>query len=1470
MATRIKLRRDTAANWLSQNPILAQGETGFETDTRMMKLGDGATAWKDLKYAVTGDLQVTGDTVHGDTSVSLSSGIGNSENWILLTQANVGDVNSPTNSYAVGVAYDSQGNLFSSYVYGNPDGGAALQKTSPSGEVLWNNYYNGYNAYGYGMAVDRFDNVIMILGEQASSSDDIVLIKVSGVDGSIVWQKYLNSYGDYNDQASCIDTDNEGNIFITGKSNNAGPQENNAAFVAKFSSTNGDLIWSKQYNVDGFNAFGTGLTTDRDGNVCIVGSYQFDSTGFVNVFKLNGMDGQVLWQGKVLNAKFDSGNNDGGIGDDIHFGHVYSSDVTSDSQGNFYQVFSWFHEYYPGGMAMVVKYNGVTGKSEWAHQLSYDDYAQTAGSVICDELNNVYVSASLIKYKSNYDNGNYNRLTQHITKINSTGSIIWQRWLDQEQAVTMDSKNGFFDPPYGQSIRVNKDYIAVVGNYWVVTPYGYTSEQNWYNQHYLAQLNRDGTEFNIGGWKFEDASKDTQAEFTSIIEDSNNWIYDPNQVLNFNVTITNGDVAYQQNTDVTDLVYVNRSNVNKVTFSQKTLTLPPGGAVELGREKLGYLTAIGSFDGVEGGNYSGNVWLNGSARDDSGGTYAAGGWYDNTGSDWNNWQNYRCIPMVFKTDAEGKLIWQAGNALDQNYSNPDLVDVVYHSATNTVITLGNDGELDGHEGFNVLYLDADTGSMKQSITHIRPAEGSNDIYPTTLNVMSDGTPVVGGYITGSQAVYSNVTSGASGLTGSTNSGTLVVLKSKFTVDGATEYPTEDGTWYLYPGGSQIISVNRYGHDDAQPTITYTGTLGSGAVVDVTIAGGVPSLTTVNVGGSGYKAGQAIKVLGTGLGGTSPTNDLVLYIGTVNGSGAITTFSGYDTSAVLVDGTYTSVATTALAGTGIAGSVQYAPEGTVYTSFTITSGGTYYGVGDTFTILGTALGGATPANDLTITVTAINDTGSGNGQVTTTSLSGTPQSTNIKLYGGNNNYTQAGTYNVQHDLATDGFIWTPMWSKVFGTTGNNTYDDLHGLAIDSSDNVIVSGYSNGTGITGSWNNSGWLQTGIISKFSSEGTKLWTKSIDGSEGQSTVWSVATDMDDNIYSVMTSGYGSSNPYITKLTPDGTYVWQQSVGLYDSYNGWSIAVADNGDVMIAGYCYGSWLNNSYHHNDYNILIVKFDKDGNKLFSRLLWSTDRLRQNYNDTYSNHLTIKGDRFSLVGYSNDPGDQNYQGIVIDLPLDGTGVGDYGDFHYEEVETNVSYRFETNQISGSHYAVTNVTTMAIRPYTFVSAPYVDANAWRNVSIYGNRTAQTYPIYKQEGGEIKGVAKITFEDGSVQTSSQQGLPQVPMSQVNTNGYDYYLRPEDNGKHVYKLWNSAVVLNSERQYLPVGYAITIITSGNPSGVYCENNNDNLIISGTSGSYTHSATIPYYTMATLVKIAGAPGNTGTWMLAGAGITSGY
>lgn len=66
MAVQIQLRRGTASEWTSANPILAQGEFGYESDTTKFKVGDGTASWTELSYAA---------GASGGSSASVSGGI---------------------------------------------------------------------------------------------------------------------------------------------------------------------------------------------------------------------------------------------------------------------------------------------------------------------------------------------------------------------------------------------------------------------------------------------------------------------------------------------------------------------------------------------------------------------------------------------------------------------------------------------------------------------------------------------------------------------------------------------------------------------------------------------------------------------------------------------------------------------------------------------------------------------------------------------------------------------------------------------------------------------------------------------------------------------------------------------------------------------------------------------------------------------------------------------------------------------------------------------------------------------------------------------------------------------------------------------------------------------------------------------------------------------------------------------------
>lgn len=56
MAVRIQFRRGDANAWATANPVLAQGELGYESTSKIIKFGDGQSTWSSLPVAAAGDI----------------------------------------------------------------------------------------------------------------------------------------------------------------------------------------------------------------------------------------------------------------------------------------------------------------------------------------------------------------------------------------------------------------------------------------------------------------------------------------------------------------------------------------------------------------------------------------------------------------------------------------------------------------------------------------------------------------------------------------------------------------------------------------------------------------------------------------------------------------------------------------------------------------------------------------------------------------------------------------------------------------------------------------------------------------------------------------------------------------------------------------------------------------------------------------------------------------------------------------------------------------------------------------------------------------------------------------------------------------------------------------------------------------------------------------------------------------------
>lgn len=65
--TQFKLRRGTAEAWERNNPVLAKGEPGWATNSKVLKIGDGTTHWNELS-AYGGALTIDDTLDHTSTN----------------------------------------------------------------------------------------------------------------------------------------------------------------------------------------------------------------------------------------------------------------------------------------------------------------------------------------------------------------------------------------------------------------------------------------------------------------------------------------------------------------------------------------------------------------------------------------------------------------------------------------------------------------------------------------------------------------------------------------------------------------------------------------------------------------------------------------------------------------------------------------------------------------------------------------------------------------------------------------------------------------------------------------------------------------------------------------------------------------------------------------------------------------------------------------------------------------------------------------------------------------------------------------------------------------------------------------------------------------------------------------------------------------------------------------------------------
>ena len=167
-----------------------------------------------------------------------------------------------------------------------------------------------------------------------------------------------------------------------------------------------------------------------------------------------------------------------------------------------------------------------------------------------------------------------------------------------------------------------------------------------------------------------------------------------------------------------------------------------------------------------------------------------------------------------------------------------------------------------------------------------------------------------------------------------------------------------------------------------------------------------------------------------------------------------------------------------------------------------------------------------------------------------------------------------------------------WTKVGGAS---SYDTGYGITTDINGNIFVTGlsyYSNLDGLTT------YSYSDIfITKYSNNGTKLWTKLLGGSSddrGQGII----TDINGNVfvtgftYSNLdgNTNSGNSDIFITKYSNNGTKLWTKLLGGSSDDRGHGITINENENISITGYSKSN-LNKNIKSFNYDIFVIKLKK---------------------------------------------------------------------------------------------------------------------------------------------------------------------------------------------------------------------------------------------------------------------------------------
>lgn len=282
--------------------------------------------------------------------------------------------------------------------------------------------------------------------------------------------------------------------------------------------------------------------------------------------------------------------------------------------------------------------------------------------------------------------------------------------------------------------------------------------------------------------------------------------------------------------------------------------------------------------------------------------------------------------------------------------------------------------LGGTSTANDLYLNVETISTG-AITAVSVIQGTA-LAITNQTVSGIDNTVYTTSAAGTGAVF-QMTRSNSYAASVTTAGSNYSAGESFTVPGTTF------TYGATPTNDATITISKV-------SATYTSILqnltsGTGSAATFTIVrNGTEYFVTLTNPGSGYANSDTLTIYGTQLGGSTTANDLVITVTQANVTGGITNFSVAGAASnvsgaiteISVSGTanyqitYTGVAGTNAASRGSGAAFNLTRSTGAYSSVVAATAGTNYYIGNKILLTGSTLGGASPTNDVVLTVSNV--------------------------------------------------------------------------------------------------------------------------------------------------------------------------------------------------------------------------------------------------------------------------------------------------------------------------------------------------------------------------------------------------------------------------------------------------------------------------------------------------------------------